>query len=87
MTIHHSIYQSPDQRMIDRQAEIITHNNKEFVRLHETIRRIEWEKEQLRAKAEMYDKIVSDVMKHEALQSIWNDLVVTMKMLDADKKF
>lgn len=67
-----------------RQAEIISHNNEVIRELHERVRKMDHEIMMLKPKAKMYDDIVAMVTQHETLQSIWDELVVAMKLIDSD---
>lgn len=71
-----------EERMLERQAKLITEHNEQFRILHRHLAEQEQKIATLTPKADMYDKIIKMVMNHEQLQSIWDEFVVTMKMLD-----
>jgi hypothetical protein len=81
------MYYSPEERTIERQAQIIAKNNDEFRILHERVNQLELDKAGLEPRAHMYDKIVKMVTENPSLQVIWDELVTTMKLIDEDDTF
>lgn len=80
-------FSTPEQNMIRRQAEIISHNNDVIRQLHERVNQVETEKLSYQNDALMWRKVAKMVGENEQLQGIWDDLVVTMKLIDEQNTF
>jgi hypothetical protein len=78
-------YEPQDQRMVDAQARIISKLNDNIRQLNEKVARLEKENHACEPKARMYDTIIAMVMANPSLQSIWDDLVVAMRLIDPSK--
>lgn len=80
-----SSYTSPDQRMIQEQARRITKLNEDVTFLRKKAFECEDQMRSYEKDAQMWRKVAKMVKENPALQSIWDDFVVAMKMIDEEK--
>lgn len=84
-TLPEYTHTSPDQRMIEAQARIISG-------LHNKVRYFEEKNNELLKQqlidgvdAAMYRDIIKFVQSHPMLQSIWDELITAMRLIDPEK--
>lgn len=77
---------SSDQRMINRQAEIISAHLDSIKRLNDSILKLQAERDHYKRNATFYLKIADLAKEHETIRDIWDQLVITMTMVDPSVK-
>jgi DNA-binding transcriptional regulator GbsR (MarR family) len=71
--------------MIDTQARIISNLNECVAKLKSQVHDLEKQQYADKNMAAMYRDIIAMVKANPALQSIWDELIVTMRMIDPGK--
>lgn len=74
-------YSSPDQRMVETQANIISSLNKQIETLKRDVIDLEKMVDEYKPNHDMYAAICKAVGENPPLQEIWDELVVTMRLL------
>lgn len=73
---------TPDERMIARQAQLISQLNENIRALKSSEEKLHIRMSEMEANHKMYLMIIKAVQEHPPLQSIWDELVTTMRLLE-----